>query len=104
MDLGAAIRNKRIFITGASGGLGAHFARVAAGHGAAVAVGARRRERLEALPQFAGIGGHAPGGQHKLAASGRALNRAHNTRPYLTRIERAIDRMLPPTPQGDSPS
>src|SRR3712207_6489090 len=49
MDLGAAIRNRRVLVTGASSGLGAHFARLAARHGAAVAVAARRRDRLEAL-------------------------------------------------------
>src|SRR5215207_404668 len=49
MDLAAGIRGKRAFVTGASSGLGAHFARVLAGCGAAVAIGARRRERLDAL-------------------------------------------------------
>lgn len=38
-------------VTGASGGLGAHFARVLAGHGAAVAVCARRLELVEALAE-----------------------------------------------------
>jgi len=36
-------------ITGASGGLGAHFARLLARHGAAVAVTARRVDRIQAL-------------------------------------------------------
>jgi NAD(P)-dependent dehydrogenase (short-subunit alcohol dehydrogenase family) len=49
MDLGARIRAKRIFITGASGGLGEHFAKVCARNGAAIAVGARRLEKLDAL-------------------------------------------------------
>jgi NAD(P)-dependent dehydrogenase (short-subunit alcohol dehydrogenase family) len=49
MDLGASIRNKHVFVTGASSGLGAHFARVFARCGAKVSVGARRRDRLEAL-------------------------------------------------------
>ncbi len=49
MDLGAAIRGKRVFVTGASSGLGAHFARLLARNGASVAVGARRRDRLDAL-------------------------------------------------------
>ena len=49
MDLAAGIRGKRAFVTGASSGLGAHFARVLAGCGAAVAIGARRRERLDDL-------------------------------------------------------
>src|SRR5215207_6082246 len=49
MDLAAGIRGKRAFVTGASSGLGTHFARGLAGCGAAVAIGARRRERLDAL-------------------------------------------------------
>ncbi|MFL5170790.1 MAG: SDR family NAD(P)-dependent oxidoreductase, partial [Microvirga sp.] len=49
MDLAAGIRGRRVFIPGAPRGLGAHFARVLAGCGAAVAIGARRRERLDDL-------------------------------------------------------
>jgi NAD(P)-dependent dehydrogenase (short-subunit alcohol dehydrogenase family) len=49
MDLGATIRNKHVLVTGASSGLGAHFARLLARCGARVSVGARRRDRLEAL-------------------------------------------------------
>ena len=37
------------FVTGASSGLGAHFARLLAGQGAKVGIAARRRERLEDL-------------------------------------------------------
>jgi NAD(P)-dependent dehydrogenase (short-subunit alcohol dehydrogenase family) len=51
MDLGAQIKGQRLLVTGASGGLGAHFARLAARHGAAVAIGARRRDRLDSLRQ-----------------------------------------------------
>ncbi|MXN66697.1 glucose 1-dehydrogenase [Stappia sp. GBMRC 2046] len=49
MDFGSALKSKRILITGASSGLGMHFARLAARQGAKVAVAARRRERLEDL-------------------------------------------------------
>lgn len=49
MDLGARIKGRHVLVTGASSGLGAHFARLAARCGAAVTVGARRRDRLEAL-------------------------------------------------------
>jgi NAD(P)-dependent dehydrogenase (short-subunit alcohol dehydrogenase family) len=49
MDLGARLRGRHILVTGASGGLGEHFARLCAACGAAVTVGARRRERLDAL-------------------------------------------------------
>ncbi len=40
---------RTVIVTGASSGLGARFARVVAAAGATVVVGARRRERLEAL-------------------------------------------------------
>lgn len=49
MDLGARLRGRHVLITGASGGLGAHFARLCARSGAAVTVGARRRGRLDDL-------------------------------------------------------
>jgi len=40
---------RTVIVTGASSGLGARFARVVAAAGATVVIGARRRERLEAL-------------------------------------------------------
>ncbi len=47
-------------VTGASSGLGRHFARVLAGAGAKVAVAARRTDRLEALAtEMSAAGGHA---------------------------------------------
>ncbi|NRG16433.1 SDR family oxidoreductase [Rhizobiales bacterium] len=49
MDFGSALRGRRILITGASSGLGMHFARLSARQGAKVAIAARRRERLEDL-------------------------------------------------------
>jgi NAD(P)-dependent dehydrogenase (short-subunit alcohol dehydrogenase family) len=49
MDLGAKLKGKRVLITGASSGFGAHFARLAARCGAEVVIGARRKSRLEAL-------------------------------------------------------
>jgi len=47
MDLGLKLAGKRVLITGASSGLGAHFALLAASCGAHVAVAARRVDRLE---------------------------------------------------------
>lgn len=41
------LSNRAVLITGASSGLGAHFARAAAKAGAAVALAARRKDRLE---------------------------------------------------------
>lgn len=45
------LSDRPALVTGASGGLGEHFARVLARHGAPVALAARRRERLEAVAQ-----------------------------------------------------
>ncbi|HSP26537.1 MAG TPA: SDR family oxidoreductase [Saliniramus sp.] len=49
MDLGARLKGRHVLITGASSGLGEHFARLCARCGARVTVAARRREKLEAL-------------------------------------------------------
>lgn len=49
MNLGAMLGGQRILITGASSGLGNHFARLAASCGAQVVIGARRTSRLQAL-------------------------------------------------------
>ena len=49
MNLGALLEGKTIFITGASSGIGAHFARVSAACGAHVALAARRVEELRAM-------------------------------------------------------
>jgi NAD(P)-dependent dehydrogenase (short-subunit alcohol dehydrogenase family) len=55
-----SLGGKTALVTGASSGLGRHFARVLAGAGAAVALAARRLERLEALRQeIAAAGGRA---------------------------------------------
>lgn len=43
------LSNRNILITGASSGFGAHFARLYAGQGANVILGARRTDRLESL-------------------------------------------------------
>jgi NAD(P)-dependent dehydrogenase (short-subunit alcohol dehydrogenase family) len=58
MTLKADLTAKLFIVTGASSGLGAHFARVLSGAGARVALVARRRDRLEALAaEIAGSGG-----------------------------------------------
>lgn len=49
MDLGRQLAGRSVLVTGASSGLGAHFARVVARCGAKVAIAARRTDRLQAL-------------------------------------------------------
>ena len=49
MDLAAGLKGRHVLVTGASGGLGDHFARLCASCGAAVTVAARRKEKLDAL-------------------------------------------------------
>jgi len=46
------LRDRPALVTGASGGLGAHFARTLARHGAPVVLAARRREKLMDLADF----------------------------------------------------
>ncbi|WP_029057702.1 SDR family NAD(P)-dependent oxidoreductase [Stappia stellulata] len=49
MNRDTALAGQRLLITGASSGLGEHFAKLAARNGASVAIAARRTDRLEAL-------------------------------------------------------
>jgi NAD(P)-dependent dehydrogenase (short-subunit alcohol dehydrogenase family) len=56
------LRDRSLLITGASSGLGAHFARLCAGAGAHVVLGARRTDRLETvIEQIRRKGGRADG-------------------------------------------
>ncbi|HWK68936.1 MAG TPA: SDR family NAD(P)-dependent oxidoreductase [Rhizobiaceae bacterium] len=64
------LRGKRALITGASGGLGLHFAELLARYGAAVTLAARRREALEeACARIAAAGGSASSLQMDVADS-----------------------------------
>ena len=54
------LSGRRALITGASSGLGIHFAKVLAAHGAGVILAARRADRLrEIAAQIEATGGHA---------------------------------------------
>src|SRR5258708_28310121 len=58
--MGMSLQGLVAVVTGASGGLGAHFARLLASEGAAVAVTARRLDKVEALAgELAGAGHRA---------------------------------------------
>jgi NAD(P)-dependent dehydrogenase (short-subunit alcohol dehydrogenase family) len=58
--MGASLQGKVAVVTGASGGLGAHFATLLASHGASVALTARRLDKVEALAgELAGEGRRA---------------------------------------------
>ncbi|CAM9683489.1 unnamed protein product [Ectocarpus sp. 8 AP-2014] len=54
-----SLAGKLCLVTGASSGLGMHFARTLANHGAKVAVAARRVDRLDALVEELMLGGAA---------------------------------------------
>ncbi len=56
--MGQSLKGQVALVTGASGGLGAHFARVLATEGASVALAARRLDRGESLAQALTAEGH----------------------------------------------
>jgi NAD(P)-dependent dehydrogenase (short-subunit alcohol dehydrogenase family) len=59
-DAWPGLAGRQALVTGASSGLGAHFARLLARHGVAVAAAARRLDRVEALcEEIADAGGQA---------------------------------------------
>ncbi|KAA3631453.1 MAG: SDR family NAD(P)-dependent oxidoreductase [Proteobacteria bacterium] len=60
MSINCQLQGRTFVVTGASSGLGAHFARVLSNAGARVALVARRRERLEELSSDIVAGGGAP--------------------------------------------
>lgn len=56
--MGQSLEGQVALVTGASGGLGAHFARVLAAEGASVALAARRLDRVQSLAQALTAEGH----------------------------------------------
>ena len=71
-------------VTGASGGLGAHFARLLAAEGAAVALTARRLDKVEALA------GELAGQGHRAMAMRLDVSDAASIAPAFDEIEAAL--------------
>jgi NAD(P)-dependent dehydrogenase (short-subunit alcohol dehydrogenase family) len=83
--------NKTALITGASSGLGAHFARVLSQAGARVIVAARRVDRLQALVDDL----HQSGGTaHALALDVLDLNSINTCLDQALRVHGAIDILI----------
>jgi len=74
-------------VTGASGGLGAHFARLLAREGAAVALAARRLDKVEALA------GELAGDGHRAMALRLDVADAHAIGPAFDEVETALGSM-----------
>jgi NAD(P)-dependent dehydrogenase (short-subunit alcohol dehydrogenase family) len=79
--LAVDLTGKVALITGASGGLGAHFARVLAANGAAVAVTARRVDKIQALAD----GINADGG--RAIALALDVADAHAIAPAMDKVQ-----------------
>ena len=82
--MGASLQGQVAVVTGASGGLGAHFARLLAAEGAAVALAARRVDKIEALA------GELAGQGHRAMALGLDVANAASIAPALDEIEAAL--------------
>jgi NAD(P)-dependent dehydrogenase (short-subunit alcohol dehydrogenase family) len=94
VDLGAKLAGRHVFVTGASSGLGQHFAAVAARCGAYVTVGARRRDRLESLVENLRVAGAAGAAALDLdvtdeASVSAALQEASASRPIDVLVNNA---------------
>lgn len=82
--MGASLQGQVAVVTGASGGLGAHFARLLAAEGAAVALAARRVDKIEALAdELAGQG-------HRAMALRLDVADAASIGPALDEVEAAL--------------
>jgi len=80
----ASLQGQVAVVTGASGGLGAHFARLLAGQGAAVALTARRLDKVEALA------GELAGAGHRAMALRLDVADAEAIGPALDEVEAAL--------------
>ncbi|MGZ3404120.1 MAG: SDR family NAD(P)-dependent oxidoreductase, partial [Phenylobacterium sp.] len=82
--MGASLQGQVAVVTGASSGLGAHFARVLASEGAAVALTARRLDKVEA------IAGELAGQGHRAMALRLDVADAASIGPAFDEVEAAL--------------
>jgi NAD(P)-dependent dehydrogenase (short-subunit alcohol dehydrogenase family) len=82
--MGESLKGQVALVTGASGGLGAHFADLLAAEGAAVALAARRLDRVESLA------GELAGAGHTAMAIRLDVADAHAIGPALDEVEAAL--------------
>jgi NAD(P)-dependent dehydrogenase (short-subunit alcohol dehydrogenase family) len=80
----ASLQGKVAVVTGASGGLGAHFAKLLASQGAAVALTARRLDKVEALA------GELAGEGHRAMALRLDVADPHAIGPAFDEVEAAL--------------
>jgi NAD(P)-dependent dehydrogenase (short-subunit alcohol dehydrogenase family) len=82
--MGQSLQGQVAVVTGASGGLGAHFARLLASEGASVALAARRLDKVEALA------GELAGQGHRAMALRLDVADAETIAPAFDEIEAAL--------------
>jgi NAD(P)-dependent dehydrogenase (short-subunit alcohol dehydrogenase family) len=82
--MGQSLQGQVAVVTGASGGLGAHFAKILAAEGASVALTARRLEKVEALA------GELAGQGHRAMALRLDVADAETIAPAFDEIEAAL--------------
>ena len=88
-----SLQGKRMLLTGASSGIGEHAARILAGHGARLALVARREDRLQRLAEeLAEAGHHRPAIiAADLGVPGNADRVAHRATDVLGQIDVLIN-------------
>ncbi len=82
--MGDTLKGQVAVVTGASGGLGEHFARLLAAEGAAVALAARRLDKVEA------IAGELAGAGHRAMALRLDVADAASIAPAFAEVEAAL--------------
>src|SRR5262245_1767786 len=83
-SMGDTLKGQVAVVTGASGGLGEHFARLLAAEGAAVALAARRLDKVEA------VAGELAGAGHRAMALRLDVADAGSIAPAFAEVEAAL--------------